>query len=179
MQRGTGWHRACMIEEPNAPATPAPAGGGARRRPRCRFRSRSEPPLHLVALDLAGRAAREILERDETDLLRPLVARELLAAQGVEAGVINMSTIKPLDTEAVLAAARHSKLIVTAEEHQTHGGLGTAVARVLAETLPTPISFVGVDRYGTSGKWDELLKYFELTPDRLVAAAKDVIARKR
>jgi transketolase len=68
---------------------------------------------------------------------------------------------------------------VTAEEHQTHGGLGTQVARVLAETLPTPVAFVGVDRYGTSGKWDELLGYFELTPGRLSAAAKDVIARKR
>ena len=106
-------------------------------------------------------------------------AAELLAGQGISARVIDMATIKPIDRDSVLAAARETGAIVTAEEHQTHGGLGTAVARVLAETLPTPISFVGVDRYGTSGKWDELLKYFELTPDRLVAAAKDVIARKR
>lgn len=102
-----------------------------------------------------------------------------LASEGISARVIDMATIKPIDREAVLAAARETGAIVTAEEHQTHGGLGTAVARVLAETLPTPVSFVGVDRYGTSGKWDELLDYFDLTPARLGAAARDVIARKR
>jgi len=108
-----------------------------------------------------------------------LKAADLLAAEGVTARVLNMATIKPIDREAVIVAARETGAIVTAEEHQTHGGLGTAVARVLAETVPAPISFVGVDRYGTSGKWDELLDYFELTPARLVAAARDAIARKR
>jgi transketolase len=108
-----------------------------------------------------------------------LDAAGALQNEGISARVIDMATIKPIDREAVLAAARETGAIVTAEEHQTHGGLGTAVARVLAESLPTPISFVGVDRYGTSGKWDELLRYFDLTPERLVAAAKDVIARKR
>ena len=108
-----------------------------------------------------------------------LEAAGLLANEGVSARVLDMATIKPLDREAVLAAARETGAIVTAEEHQTHGGLGTAVARVLAEALPTPIAFVGVDRYGTSGKWDELLGYFELTPQRLAAAAREVIARKR
>jgi transketolase len=106
-------------------------------------------------------------------------AADLLASDGVDARVLNMATIKPVDREAVLAAARETGAIVTAEEHQTHGGLGTAVARVLAAELPTPIEFVGVDRYGTSGKWDELLRHFELTPDRLAAAAKMAIARKR
>ncbi len=108
-----------------------------------------------------------------------LKAAGLLAAEGISARVLNMATIKPVDREAVISAARDTGAIVTAEEHQTHGGLGTAVARVLAETVPAPISFVGVDRYGTSGKWDELLDYFELTPLRLVAAARDAIARKR
>lgn len=102
-----------------------------------------------------------------------------LAGEGISARVIDMATIKPIDREAVLAAARETGAIVTAEEHQTHGGLGTAVARVLADTLPTPIAFVGVDRYGTSGKWDELLGYFDLTPERLAAAAREVIGRKR
>jgi transketolase len=105
-------------------------------------------------------------------------AAELLASEGVDARVINMATIKPVDRDAVLTAARETGAIVTAEEHQTHGGLGTAVARLLAAELPTAIEFVGVDRYGTSGKWDELLRYFELTPDRLAAAAKLAIARK-
>ncbi|MGE3073630.1 MAG: transketolase family protein [Dehalococcoidia bacterium] len=108
-----------------------------------------------------------------------LEASAHLSNEGISARIIDMATIKPIDRDAVLAAARETGAIVTAEEHQTHGGLGTAVARVLAELLPTPISFVGVDRYGTSGKWDELLGYFELTPARLAAAAKDVIARKR
>jgi transketolase len=108
-----------------------------------------------------------------------LQAAEVLAGQGVSARVLDMATIKPIDREAVVAAARETGAIVTAEEHQTHGGLGTQVARVLAEELPTPIAFVGVDRYGTSGKWDELLGYFDLTPQRLAQAARDVIARKR
>lgn len=108
-----------------------------------------------------------------------LQAAEVLASEGVSARVLDMATIKPVDRDAVLAAARETGAIVTAEEHQTHGGLGTQVARVLAEELPTPIGFVGVDRYGTSGKWDELLGYFGLTPQRIAQAARDVIARKR
>ncbi len=102
-----------------------------------------------------------------------------LAAEGVSARVLDMATVKPIDRDAVIAAATQTGAIVTAEEHQTHGGLGTAVARVLAETAWAPIAFVGVDRYGTSGKWDELLGYFELTPQRLAAAAREVIGRKR
>ncbi len=105
-------------------------------------------------------------------------AADALSNDGISARVLNMSTIKPIDRDAVLAAARETGAIVTAEEHQTHGGLGTAVARVLAAELPAPIEFVGVDRYGTSGKWDELLGYFELTPERLIAAARAVMARK-
>jgi transketolase len=104
-----------------------------------------------------------------------LKAAELLANESIGARVLN----KPIDREAVIAAARETGAIVTAEEHQTHGGLGTAVARVLVETTPAPIEFVGVDRYGTSGKWDQLLDYFELTPARLAQAARDAIARKR
>jgi transketolase len=108
-----------------------------------------------------------------------LEAAKLLADAGVSARVLDMASIKPIDRAAVVAAARDTGAVVTAEEHQTTGGLGTAVARVLAETVPVPMSFVGVDRYGTSGKWDELLGYFELTPERIAAAAKDAIGRKR
>ena len=108
-----------------------------------------------------------------------LEAATQLEAEGISARVLDMATIKPIDREAVIAAASQTGAIVTAEEHQTHGGLGTAVARVLAETVAAPIAFVGVDRYGTSGKWDELLGYFELTPARLATAAREVIARKR
>jgi len=108
-----------------------------------------------------------------------LQAADVLAAEGVSARVVNMATIKPIDREAVIAAARDTGAIVTAEEHQTNGGLGSAVARVLAETLPVPMSFVGVDRYGTSGKWDELLGYFGLDAAHVAQAARDAIARKR
>ncbi len=108
-----------------------------------------------------------------------LEAAGLLANEGIAARVLDMATIKPIDREAVIAAARETGAIVTAEEHQTTGGLGTAVARVLAETVPVPVTFVGVDRYGTSGKWDELLTYFDLTPARVAAAARDAISRKR
>lgn len=108
-----------------------------------------------------------------------LQAADVLAAEGVSARVVNMATIKPIDREAVIAAARDTGAVVTAEEHQTNGGLGSAVARVLAETLPVPMSFVGVDRYGTSGKWDELLGYFGLDAAHVAQAARDAIARKR
>ena len=106
-------------------------------------------------------------------------AAELLSGEGISARVLHMPTIKPIDRAAVIAAAMETGAIVTAEEHQTTGGLGTAVARVLADACPVPVSFVGVDRYGTSGKWDELLTYFNLTPERVAAAAREVIARKR
>jgi len=106
-------------------------------------------------------------------------AAELLSNEGISARVLHMPTIKPIDRDAVIAAAKDTGAIVTAEEHQTTGGLGTAVARVLADACPVPVSFVGVDRYGTSGKWDELLTYFNLTPDRVAAAAREAIARKR
>jgi len=108
-----------------------------------------------------------------------LQAADVLVAEGVSARVVNMATIKPIDREAVIAAALDTGAIVTAEEHQTNGGLGSAVARVLAETLPVPMSFVGVDRYGTSGKWDELLGYFGLDAAHVAQAVRDAIARKR
>ena len=108
-----------------------------------------------------------------------VAAAEALAGEGISARVLDVATIKPIDRAAIVAAATETGAIVTAEEHQTVGGLGTAVARVLAETHPAPIEFVGVDRYGTSGKWDELMGYFELTPQRLAAAARAAIARKR
>ena len=81
-----------------------------------------------------------------------LKARDLLKAEGIDAGVINMSTIKPLDAEAVIAAAKRCGAIVTAEEHSIIGGLGGAVAEVLSESPPVPLVRIGVkDTFGTSG----------------------------
>ncbi len=106
-------------------------------------------------------------------------AAELLDKEGISARVVHIATVKPLDREVVLKAAEETGAIVTAEEHSIIGGLGGAVAEFLAENHPTPIKRVGVrDRFGTSGKAEELIKYFGLTPEDLADAAREVIARK-
>ena len=108
-----------------------------------------------------------------------LRAAELLAGEGVSARVLNMATLKPLDEAAIIAAARETGAIVTAEEHNVIGGLGSAVARVLALHAPTPMEQVGVaDRFGESGPWQSLLERFELTPEAVVDAARRALARK-
>jgi len=108
-----------------------------------------------------------------------LKAASELDAEGLSVGVINMATIKPLDTDAVLTAARESGAIVTAEEHSIIGGLGAAVAETLAEGCPVPMKRVGVkDVFGSSGKPDELLRHYGLTSDDIKAAVREVVARK-
>ena len=110
---------------------------------------------------------------------RALDAAERLADEGIKARVINMATIKPLDEEIVLAAAKETGAIVTAEEHSVIGGLGSAVAEVLAEKLPTPVVRVGVnDTFGMSGAALELLEKFGLGVDDICAKAKQAIALK-
>jgi len=108
-----------------------------------------------------------------------LIAADLLKKEGVSARVVHIGTIKPLDGEILLKAARETGAIVTAEEHSVIGGLGGAVAEFLSEHCPTRLKRVGVnDRFGTSGKAEELLKYFGLTPEDLADAAREVLARK-
>lgn len=108
-----------------------------------------------------------------------LDAADLLAAEGIEARVLNASSLRPMDREAVLAAAVETGAIVTAEDHFVHGGLASLVAGVLAEERPTPMAFIGMrDRYGTSGTWQELLQYFGLTPEAIARAAREVVSRK-
>ncbi len=108
-----------------------------------------------------------------------LKALELLNKEGISARVVHIGTIKPLDREIILKAAEETRAIVTAEEHSIIGGLGSAVAELLSEELPTPLKRVGVhDRFGTSGKAEELLKYFLLTPEDLADAAREVLTRK-
>ncbi|HKZ17857.1 MAG TPA: transketolase C-terminal domain-containing protein, partial [Geobacteraceae bacterium] len=108
-----------------------------------------------------------------------VIAAELLKKEGISARIVHIATIKPLDREIILKAAEETGAIVTAEEHSIIGGLGGAVAELLAETRPTPVKRVGVrDRFGTSGKAEELIKYFGLTPDDLAEAAREVLARK-
>jgi transketolase len=108
-----------------------------------------------------------------------MLAAEELAKEGIEVMVINNHTIKPMDNEAIIAAAKKCGAVVTVENHQVAGGMGSAVAEVLAENLPTPIEFVGVkDRFGESGQPDELVKAFKLDKDSIKEAAKKVISRK-
>lgn len=107
------------------------------------------------------------------------LAAEQLAEEGISAKVINVATIKPLDEAAVVAAAKECGCVVTAEEHNIIGGLGSAVAEVLSEQCPTPMVRVGVeDTYGKSGPAVELLHIFGLDADHIVAAAKQAIAKK-
>jgi transketolase len=113
----------------------------------------------------------------------PLVYQALLAAKELEHAipvtVINMHTIKPLDREAIVAAAKATGAIVTVEEHQVAGGLGSAVAEVLAQEFPVPQEFVGVkDKFGQSGEMKELLPHYGLDAAAVVAAIKKVVARK-
>ena len=104
-----------------------------------------------------------------------ITAAEELAAAGINAMVINMATIKPLDDELVLAAAKKCGKIITAEEHSIIGGLGEAVCSLLSEKLPTPVKRIGVnDEYGHSGPAGALLKQFGLSAENIVATAKEL-----
>lgn len=102
-----------------------------------------------------------------------------LEKEGMSVEVINIATIKPLDEKAIIKLAQKSGAIVTVEEHQIIGGLGSAVSEVLSQNHPTPQEFVGVkDRYGESGNGYELFKHFEIDEEAIEKAVKKVIKRK-
>jgi transketolase len=127
-----------------------------------------EGPSH-VALIAAGPMVAECL-----------AAADMLRKQGAESTVLNCSSIKPLDKEAIIDAARESGAVVTAEEHSIIGGLGSAVAEVLSEYYPVPMAFVGVkDRFGQSGKPEELMEHYALTAADIFQAASKVAAVRR
>ncbi len=108
-----------------------------------------------------------------------LKAQETLAAEGVSAKVIDMFTWKPIDEELIVASAKETGAIVTAENHQVNCGLGSAVAQVVAKNCPVPMEMVGVqNRFGQVGAQDFLQKEYNLTADDIVAAVKKVISRK-
>lgn len=107
-------------------------------------------------------------------------ARKMLADEGISARLIDMHTIKPIDADIIIKAAKETGAIVTAEEHNILGGLGSAVAEVLAENYPVPMKRVGVeDKFGRSGKPAELLKMYGLTAENIVAKAKAAMAMKK
>ena len=106
-------------------------------------------------------------------------AAEELALEGINARVINMSTIKPIDRELIITAAKETGAIVTAEEHSIIGGLGSAVSEVVSEECPVVVKKVGVkDTFGESGTPAELLKKYGLTAEDIVNAVKEAIAKK-
>ena len=107
-------------------------------------------------------------------------AAEMLAAEGISAEVINIHTVKPLDTELLVASAKKTGAVVTAEEHSIIGGLGAAVCEALSENCPVPVLRVGVDdKFGRSGQVPELLEIYGLTSANIVEKAKKAIALKR
>lgn len=113
----------------------------------------------------------------------PLLYNALMAAKQLESdisvSVINIHTIKPLDAAAVIAAAKSAGCVVTVEEHQVAGGLGSAIAEVLARACPVPMEFIGVhDQFGQSGEMDQLAERYGLNVTHIVSAIKKVISRR-
>jgi len=108
-----------------------------------------------------------------------LCAAEALKKEKISARVINLHTIKPIDRDIIIKAAKETGAVVTAEEHTVIGGMGSAVSEVLSQSFPVPMEFIGVkDRFGESGDPKELFKLFGLTADDIVKAAKKAISRK-
>ncbi|MBO4798879.1 MAG: transketolase family protein, partial [Candidatus Methanomethylophilaceae archaeon] len=107
-------------------------------------------------------------------------AAGILAEEGIGAEVINMSTIKPLDSGAVIGSVSKTGCCVTAEEHSIIGGLGSAVAECLCESVCAPLERVGTrDTFGESGKPSDLMEKYGLTASDIVSAAKRAISRKK
>lgn len=147
------------------------------------------PPVPLVFPDGLGfQIGRAAVLREGGDVAiiacgimvsAALEAADLLRAEGIAARVVNMSTVKPLDADAVEEAARRCGAVVTAEEHNVLGGLGGAVAEALGDRCPVPLERVGVrDVFGESGTPDALLRKYGLTPSDVAAAARRALSRK-
>lgn len=110
---------------------------------------------------------------------KAIEAGHMLAEKGINAEIINIHTIKPLDAKAILESVRKTRCVVTAEEHQMNGGLGDSIAQLLARELPTPLEMIAVnDSFGESGTPDQLMTKYGLDAVNIVAAAEKVIARK-
>ena len=114
------------------------------------------------------------------EVARALDAAQQLAEDGISARVVNMATIKPIDRDLIARCSRETGAIVTAEDHNIHGGLGGAVAEALAATVPCPVEFVGVkDTFGASGEPEELAYFYEISAPFIAAAARRVLNRKK
>ncbi|MFZ1019670.1 MAG: transketolase C-terminal domain-containing protein [Minisyncoccia bacterium] len=112
-------------------------------------------------------------------LHRALVAAKELETEGIKIKVLNLFSIKPIDAEAITTLAKECKAIVTVEEHQVAGGMGSAVAEVLAQNFPTPMEFIGVKNlFGQSGTPDELVEHYGMGKDSIKDAVRKVLKRK-
>ena len=110
---------------------------------------------------------------------RSLIAADKLKNNNINARVLNISTLRPLDTNSLFAAATDTGALVIAEEHLSHTGLGAMCAHALASNVPVPIEFVGLDRYGESATWEEALELTGLTAEKIVSASHQVLSRKK
>lgn len=112
-------------------------------------------------------------------MYRALLAAKELEAEGIKTKVMNLSSIKPIDVNGVVTLAKETKKIVTVEEHQVMGGMGSAVAEVLVQNFPVPIEFIGVqDKFGQSGTPDELIEHYGMGKNSIKEAVKKVLKRK-
>jgi len=108
-----------------------------------------------------------------------LIAAKELEAEGIKTKVLNLSSIKPIDKDAIINLAKEAKGIVTVEEHQVAGGMGSAVAEVLAQNFPAPIEFIGVqDKFGQSGTPAELVEHYGMGKNAIKEAVKKILKRK-
>ena len=112
-------------------------------------------------------------------LYRAILAAKDLEAEGIKIKVANLSSIKPIDTEGIINLAKECRALVTVEEHQVSGGMGSAVAEVLAQNFPVPMEFIGIkDKFGQSGAPEELIQHYGMDKNSIKDAIRKVIARK-
>lgn len=136
-------------------------------------------PFSLVRAHILRHGSDLTMVACGTMVFQCLMAAELLHQAGIEAEVINAAMVKPLDVTTILASARRTGAILTAEEGQIAGGLGGAVAEMLAENQPLPLTRIGmVDRFGESGDPNQLLEHFQLTAPHIAHRAKELLKRK-
>ncbi len=110
---------------------------------------------------------------------KALLAAKELEAEGIKTKVLNLSSVKPIDANAIIALAKETNKIVTVEEHQVMGGMGSAVAEVLAQNFPVPMEFIGVkDLFGQSGSPEELIEHYGMGKNAIKEAVKKVLGRK-
>jgi transketolase len=141
--------------------------------------SDGQDPAFLFGLSNLVRAGDDVtIISSGVTVTRALSAAEILADQSISARVLNISTIAPLDTAAVLAAARETGRIVVAEESVSRGGLGGAVAEFLAESLPVPMRLLGINTFAPTGSVEFLLDHFGLSPQGIARAATELVGRE-